>query len=197
MKKLLLLVPMVLFIIGCPKGTKDYYPLTVGNIWNYDMTMTTTLPDTTITGTGTMKIEITAETTLNNGANVFEEVSTSIVENSTHIDTSYTEETDDYILNYGDKADTDPDTMLVLPLEEGKTWKTDSNTTLKVIGKESVTVPAGTYDDCWKAQMIEENSDTIYVYLAPDIGLIKWHVTHTEDSLSYEMKIELKDATIN
>ncbi|OPX18111.1 hypothetical protein BXT86_02895 [candidate division WOR-3 bacterium 4484_100] len=196
MKKLLLLVPLAILIVGCG-GKADYFPLTVGNVWNYTTIKTTTMttPDTSWSDTTTMKTEITQETTLDNETSVFEYVTTI----DTYVGTTYIQETDEYILEYENKADTEPDTSLALPIEEGKTWTVRKDSaytfTAVVLGKESVTVPAGTYDDCWKIGYITDN-DTVFSYLAPDIGMVKNYYKH-EDSLStVEQTTELENATI-
>lgn len=200
MKKLLVFVPIALLIIGCGGGEKNYYPLTEGNTWNYRTITTMTIGDSTSSDTSSMTTEITVKTTLNNGTEVYEQIMT--MEGST--DTSYVQETDDYILSYEDKADTEPDTMVALPLEEGKTWTVLADSTYtetgKAIGKESVTVPAGTYDDCWKIAYIYADSafsETSFVYLAPDIGMVKvYESTEIDTNMTSEFTMELESATI-
>ncbi|MCX7994366.1 MAG: hypothetical protein N3A65_01145 [candidate division WOR-3 bacterium] len=198
MKKLFVLVPVVLFLIGCGGGEKDYWPLSVGNVWEYQSQTKVTTPDTTFTITDSLKIEITGETTLNNGKKVFE----AIMSNGGG-DTTYWEKTDDYVFIYDNKADTEPDTALVLPLEEGKTWNFHKDSlyteTIKIIGKESVTVPAGTYDDCWKAMDIYSSTsitETSYVWLAPDVGQVKMIRTESDTNYTMETKLELYNVTI-
>ncbi|MGQ9817859.1 MAG: TapB family protein [bacterium] len=200
MKKLLVYVPIALLIIGCGGGEKNYFPLTEGNTWNYRTISTTTIGDSTLSDTGTVKMEITAKTTLNNGTEVYEQILT--IDQSG--DTSYMQETDDYLLSYDDKADTKPDTILAFPLEEGKTWTVSKDSlyteTSKAMGKESVTVPAGTYDDCWKiADILSDSasSETTFYYLAPDVGLIKlfWSMT-VDTNVTSKFTMELESATI-
>ncbi|MGQ9465465.1 MAG: TapB family protein [bacterium] len=199
MKKLLVFVPIALLIIGCGGGEKDYFPLTEGNTWNYRAIATTTIGDSTFSDTGTVKMEITAKTTLNNGTEVYEQIFTMVQER----DTSYLQETDDYLLSYDDKADTKPDTLIAFPLEEGKTWTVSKDSsyteTAKAMGKESVTVPAGTYDDCWKIEYISTSStssETLFVYLAPDVGLIKFQSIEIYTNMTIKFTMELESATI-
>ncbi len=200
MKKLLVFVPIALLIIGCGGGEKNYYPLTEGNTWNYRTITNVTMPDTAFSDTSSMTTEITVKTTLNNGTEVYEQIATT----DGGKDTSYVQETDDYILSYEDKADTEPDTMVALPLEEGKTWTVFNDSTYtqtgKAIGKESVTVPAGTYDDCWKIAYIYADSafsETSFVYLAPDIGMVKvYESTEIDTNMTSEFTMELESATI-
>ena len=193
MKKLLLLIPLVVLIVGCgddEEGTV-FFPLSVDNEWNYDMTMTETTPSDTTVVTGTQSQEITAATTLDDGTAVFEQ--TMIVTIGTIVDTSieYIEETEDYLLAYDTKADTMPDTVAALPPEVGKTWNVDDNTTAEYIGQESVTVPAGTFSDCWKMVHIESTNDTTWIYVAENVGPVKINWIEVEADTIHEMLMEL------
>ena len=203
MKKLLLLIPLVVLIVGCgdEEGTV-FYPLSVGNEWNFDMTMTETTPSDTTVVTGTQSQEITAATTLDNGTAVFEQTMIMTMEIdtlTTIVDTSieYIEETEDYLLAYDTKADTMPDTVAALPPEVGKTWNVDDSTTAEYIGQESVTVPAGTFSNCWKMVNIESTSDTTWIYVAENVGPVKINWTGVEaDTIFQEMLMELETYTV-
>lgn len=196
MKKLLLLIPLVVLIVGCGSDEEGtvFYPLSVGNEWNYNMSMTRTTPTDTTVETGSDKLEITAETTLDNGTAVFEWVLTITFDDTLVpdiIDTSYIEETEDYILQYDAKADTVPsDTMLALPLETGKTWAD-----YEVMGQEDVTVPAGTFNDCWEVREVDDEF-TLYVYWAPDVGAVRLNDNAVDADTTYEMLMELETYTV-
>ncbi len=196
MKKLLLLIPLVVLIVGCGSDEEGtvFYPLSVGNEWNYNMSMTRTTPTDTTVETGSDKLEITAETTLDNGTAVFEWVLTITFDDTLMpdiIDTSYIEETEDYILQYDAKADTVPsDTMLALPLETGKTWAD-----YEVMGQEDVTVPAGTFNDCWEVREVDDEF-TLYVYWAPDVGAVRLNDNAVDADTTYEMLMELETYTV-
>lgn len=210
MKKLLWLIPIIALIIGCGSTTSVYYPIAVGNTWVYQM-MTTTIvqidsvtADTTIT-TGDNNTEMTAETILNNGTPVFEIV-TVITWDDTLMsdvnDTSYIEETEDYIFSYGSLDETVPDTVLVLPIEDGNTWTVHSDSsmtiTARVMGQQDVQVPAGTYTECWRiAWVTTPGNDTSYNYYAPDIGSVLCEHTHADSVTSVEAISELTSVTIN
>lgn len=208
MKKLTVLAALVLLlVIGCGKKA-DYYPLTVGNIWNYTTTTTVTNTDTSVvhdtTYTSTSKSEITADITLGNGDAGFEVVGTY----GTIVDTSYVSEKDDFVFGWDSLADTTPDTLLVSPLEENKSWTVTSDTTgsLKIVVLEKVSgvvVPAATYDDVWKEAMIMTYGtivDTSYGYMAPNIGQIKTEYTAKTviltDTMTTSVKTELQTVTI-
>lgn len=210
MKKLLCLLPVIALIISCGGTTSVYYPIAVGNTWIYQMTTTTIVQidsvtaDTTIT-TGETDTEMTVETTLDNGTPVFEIVSIITWDDtlmSDVNDTSYIEETEDYIFSYGSLDETEPDTALVLPIEDGNTWTVHSDTsmtiTATVMGQQDVQVPAGTYTECWRiAWVTTPGNDTSYNYYAPDVGSVLCEHTHMDSVTSVEVITELESATIN
>ena len=106
MKKLLwLLVPVAALMISCGGGG-SVFPLTVGNEWNYQTITSITFTDTLITDivdTTTHVSEITAQDTLNNGTDVFEQVTT-FSDTLAGVDTSYVLDNGDYVLGYSNKA---------------------------------------------------------------------------------------------
>ncbi len=191
MKKLALLATFIIFVIGCGGAGDNYFPLTVGYEWDYQWIIDTTIADTTYADTGAVVTwSITAEDTLNDGTPVFELTMGTIP--------FYIEETEDYIIQYTDKAGSNPDTVLAIPLEDGKTWNVDDNTTAEVVNKESVTVTAGTYDDCWKVMFIRTgvtSVDTYYNYYAPDVGHIKnYERTYVNADTTVEWVFDLVEA---
>ena len=174
-----------------------FFPLSVGNEWNFDMTMTETTQTATTVVTGTQSQVITAETTLDDGTTVFEQrfITTMEIDTlTTVVDTSieYMEETEDFLLVYDNKADTMPDTVAALPPEAGKSWTVDHNTTAEYIGQESVTVPAGTFSNCWKMVHIDSGlTDTTYIYVAEDVGSVKINWVEVKPDTMNEMLMEL------
>jgi hypothetical protein len=182
MKKLMLLIPTIVLIIGCGSDAV-YFPLTVGNQWEYSITQTITLtsPDTSWEYTGNSVTEITTETTLDNGLSVLELVTTTTWDDTLMTDTTvttYVEETEDYMLIYNNKADTDPDM------------------TAYVVGKAIVTVPAGSYDDCWQIEYTFSgglNTD----WFAPDFGIVRHDYEMADSNSTIEFVKELESVTIN
>ncbi|MGB3341698.1 MAG: hypothetical protein WBB37_09480 [bacterium] len=165
MKKLLFLILATLCIIHCG-GEADYYPLAVGNVWTYKSTLE---PQGT---TGEETIEITRQITVH-GQETWERVCTRR-DNDTimGIDTSYFAEVGDCILGYWGLDDTIPDTFLVFPLEGGKSWSSE-NYIAAVESGDSVIVPAGVYEECWLIEYAYPYEACAYVYLAPDVGMVK------------------------
>ncbi|MEO0228081.1 MAG: hypothetical protein ABIL70_08555 [candidate division WOR-3 bacterium] len=93
-------------------------------------------------------------------------------------------------------------TMLATPIAVGQSWKTPIETIthsepieveFKCIGKENVTVPAGTFANCWKVKTQFEKEDTLlgnytiiqYIWFADGVGMVK-------DSLAIPERIEIR-----
>jgi hypothetical protein len=204
MKTLILPIVISIFLVGCGDVGTDYFPLSVGNIWNYSITTTnidsTTNPDSIWTFTDTQVVEITAETELDDGTDVFEVVITT----STYIETLYYEENGDYIGYYYDKSQEGYYyTVLDLPIEQGKTWTAytsifHSIIIAVVLGKDAVQVPAGEYDDCWEIRYTPypDHGDTTFVYYAENIGKLKHLlISHADMAVSTTL-IELESAIL-
>lgn len=187
---------------------ENYFPTTVGSKWDYtgvvllDTSGTDAAPDTI----QTMDINQVAnkKDKLDSGEDVTEMVTTMTfhikypVESTyTQTFTSYVRETDNAILTYESKADTAPDTSLVLPLAKDKTWHMSADVIAKVLLQEDVTVPAGTYKKAWK---IEQSStgggEKQYFWYANNIGMAKVYWQETEGTATVTVSIELKSVTI-
>jgi hypothetical protein len=201
-KKLIWLLPVIALIISCGgDDAENFFPLTVGNVWNYDLLYTMMGVDTT-EYTGTSTTEITQETTLDNDIAVFEQVTTTVWDDTSMtdwVDTTYIQETEDYILIYNDLADTEPDTSLALPFEAGNTWTVYADTadtmTAEVIGQDDVTVPAGSYTDCWDVEYtsLGQTQDD---WFAMDVGVVRQHMLTGVAPFLNELTRELTSATI-
>jgi len=174
--------------VRCPAGlTDDYYPLSVGSTWNsegYVLFGTTAAAlDTWQTHTGLSKVE--RQTQLTGGGNVFEVSYQTTIHarfpsetTFTVLDTSYVRETGSAVLSYQTLGDTEPDTVMVLPLAAGKTWRVDSSTTVEVIGQEDVAVKAGSFQQAWKLKMATTTGGTtveMFFWYANRVGQVKGH----------------------
>ncbi len=173
-------------------------PLTVGNEWNYRTISTIDFVDTLITDmadTTTYASEITAEDTLNDGTDVFEQVTT-WDDTLLGVDTSYVLDNGDYVLGYSDKADAVPDTIIAYPLEVGKTWNLDADIDVVVIAEgEDVTVGAGTFS-CWKLGQIDASDDTVFVYVAEGTGTVKVSFGESDTTMTMTSSIELQSTNV-
>ncbi|MEO0184379.1 MAG: hypothetical protein ABIL22_01045 [candidate division WOR-3 bacterium] len=184
MKKLLLPIAVLIVFVGCG-GEKDIFPITVGNTWEYDHISTHGEGDSILwSDTTSTTMTISRETTLNNGTAVFE----AITEGDTWKDSSYLEQTDDYVVSYDSLGAVIGDTLLKFPIEQGNSWTiySDSNSTSKavVVGKKNVSVPAGTYDDCWEIGVYWtwNPDDTVYMYYAPGVGLVRQYLSFVDST---------------
>lgn len=204
MKKLLLVLPLLagLVLVGCDT-TPDYYPLTVGSVWNYTgyTTMSTSLASTDTMVKLDQRVQITKSDTLNSGLKVVEVVTTITQDMAmpdttiTSVDTSYYAETDSSVVAYSDKADTTAALVVRLPFEAGKSWTVGGLTTT-VVEQEDVTVPAGTYKKAWRLETSAAGVATGKAWHANKTGLVKYTMTHTVGGVTYNTVVELKSATV-
>jgi hypothetical protein len=98
------------------------------------------------------------------------------------------------VLLYTSVLDTKPDTWLLLPLEQGKTWTRGSFAVL-VRGKETVEVPAGTYDDCWKVEVLVTFGSSS-IWFAPNVGMVLMESRSEYGNLSFVTRRELTHAEV-
>jgi hypothetical protein len=181
---------------------EDYVPLAVGNTWNYNITYRMIMTTDTMQYTGTSTTEITRETMLNNNTDVMEQVTTMLWDDTTmtnSVDTTYIRSTEDHILIYNDLAETEPDTSLVLPIEDGNTWTVYADTTdtmtAEVIGLEDITVPAGAYSDCWDIRYTSLGQ-TQNNWFAQEVGIVRQHMIISTPAMTTEFTRELVSSTI-
>lgn len=190
MKRLLMLAAVAaLVVVGarCPKAADDYYPLSVGSTWDMEgyvlFGTTAAALDTMQTFTTRTKVERTTQ--LNAGGDVFEmlrqgtvHVRYPIETTYTTVDTSYVRETATALLSYYGLEDTNPDTMAILPLSPGKTWRVSPNTTAEAVGQEDLTVIAGSFRKVWKIKYTStDSSETfdVFMFLANHVGSVRTH----------------------
>ncbi|MGQ9678827.1 MAG: hypothetical protein ACUVUD_06055 [bacterium] len=169
-------------------GSKeDYYPLSIGSTWNYFFcTIMSTGNDGSMDTieTTTSSTRATMNDKLNSGEDVVALVKTGTVHlrfprETTYaiIETCYTRKTENFVLDYESKNDTEPDTVLALPLAVGKKWHINSELTAEVLQRENVTVTAGIYPNAWKIEMVYvSGQDTfrIFTWYASGVGNIKY-----------------------
>lgn len=155
-----------------PTTTVDYFPLKVGNWWKYDNGTVTATIDSLVTLGDNTKAYLMNYTYSSKGSEfLYKKDSTQIAEYK------YTGEIDRILLK--------------LPIQIGQKWQYDFGTSevdsIFVIGKENVTVPAGTFNDCLRLEIYNYSNtvkklDEIYL-LAPNIGPVMWVFDGSADSL--------------
>ena len=178
--KILYCFIIIMCLFAACSSTPDYFPLTVGNEWVYQVARVErgTLDTTYFT----YEVQIGGEITHHNRL-VFLYIGT-VDETS---DTVFVEDAGDYILKYDSELDTVPDTLFAFPIEEGKTWTVDQWTQATVVGKQMSAGLNGVYQDCWR---IDYNFDNHYY--APDVGLVRLYHMCSQGETIYE----LEDMTI-
>ena len=174
-----LIVPLFFITFGCGGltetlfgGGREYYPNADGNSWTYSKVTTsnTTTDVVTVTSirtyTGIATIDsITVQKVKNetiSGGNIFTTEAYQVV-------------TDSSVKNYGDQSHptTEAETFLVFPLMVDSEWTINGEGDIAtVIDIESVTVPAGTYNDCFRIEMDSTNTITD-IWLAKNVGMVK------------------------
>jgi hypothetical protein len=171
-------ITFVASIVGCggdeeEESVVNYYPLSVGNIWDYlDTRIIPVGPESTQTITGNFRVTITG-VTLVNGKDVFIQERVSNIYGTPDTSIWYIAETDTAILFYDSVNDTIPYKLLELPLETGNSWYVHfPYQRAVVLGRSDVSVPAGDYNDCWEIAYIYDD-DTVYSYYAAHIGLVR------------------------
>ena len=189
-------------LLSCKKGKmgEDYYPMGIGSVWNYESSVikeSATSIDTIQKGTTKVKAEKKYKLDTGEDCIFFTLISTvTIPGETTYTATSgyIAREHNNYILLYGSPDDTEPDTILALPLEKDKAWQVNPYFTAKVIGQEDVTVKAGTYKNSWKIEVIGGPAPamTTYSWYANGIGKVKEY----SELFGYIYSSELVSATI-
>lgn len=187
----------------------DYYPLAIGNTWNwfYYTVMSSGIdapPDTV--ETGNFVSQATRNEKLASGEDVVELVKTGTVTihypretTYTITDTCYVRELSNLVLSYESKNDVEPETTLVLPLTAGKAWRITGSVMATAIGQEDVTVRAGTYRDAWKIRLSDvSGGDTfsMFYWYANRVGSVKYHMETMAGSYNFIYHGELVSAII-
>jgi hypothetical protein len=211
MKKLLLVAPALALVLvaGCDLfgAGEDYFPMSVGSVWNYSAvtTMETTLAASLDTvSTMTQRNEATRKTKLTDETEVTEfiysaTVTTRLPAESTYtmVDTFYIREGENCLLGYGDLGDTTPETLAIYPFVVDKTWR-QGNGTARVIGQEDVTVTAGTYKNAWKVELTPDGQPDFHIYYwyGNKVGQVRSYYSSTVQSYTYKYDFQLVNANI-
>lgn len=167
-------------IIGCGQqggetsGGVEYFPHTNQYSWSYKLTAGGTIIGTWITSFEGTKTIGTTETQL------FKEAGASITGTTTG--EIYYVITDAGVYDYGFNGitTTEPSTYLSFPLTVGKSWTKKGlyaagDWIKTVVAKETVSVSAGTFNNCFKVSGTREShpEEGNWEWFAPNVGLIK------------------------
>lgn len=200
MKKIfafILFFSIAIFVTNCggEEEIDSYFPLSVGNVWEYMVGMSVQVPGSTYIFIGNSQDRIVGTTQLVSGASVFEFATSLTLDGYSTRDTFYIHETDTAIYLYESLEDTTPDKYLELPIEAGNTWTVNSYETAVVLGTSDVSVPAADYQDCWEIAFVN-GSDTTFVYLALDVGEVKGLAHYAVADTMVTIRVDLESATI-
>ena len=182
----------------------DYYPIDIGNVWNYNIANVEVVDDPHDFTDG---IGQRMNTTRIPGPDVYVDYFENLINDGVVYFGSYA----------GGEFEDDPVDGLCVILKNimtvGDTWNLEflatssSSVTITFLGFETVTVPAGSFTDCVKIEFTlnDEEPYTDHLYYAKDVGLVKaerisppghtegWFMLVTSD---YRLA-ELQSATIN
>lgn len=177
-------------------NSQQFYPLAVGNTWNYDRSGSISLSGTQIgTVSGVATIEISGTETHSEGFDVYvQDVhvtdTTTTYGQSFYTDSSFTEYlrlTDSGLYGYRHLTDTDSSFVVPFPFQAGFVWdfQEEPPTTGEILSvTASVMVPAGTFNDCVEMQLLWIDSAMIVsntADLARNVGEIRNRFINTVD----------------
>jgi hypothetical protein len=177
---------------GCHMGAADYWPMAEGNLWTFRYVeiglAQDSTPDTTI-AEDAMAWKCGAQVTLDSGDKAW-------AMSTGPYDTVYFREAGNAVLIYEDVSDAEPDTWMSLPLQEGKTW-TYAGGTMLVREQGTVEVPAGTYKNCWRVEMLAvADQGAMSIWFAPNVGMVLMEESYVYGGYTVGMRYELTYATV-
>ena len=202
---------VLLIVMGCgsnsvePESSSgDYYPLEVGNLWNYHFSneMLYASGDS-LWGDGQQWTYVHGVVEHNHGFQVYHLEWSRIFfwfsPDSVCIDTTYQGSefyeriTAEGVYSYSSLDDSFPSLKLILPPVQGDSWQVDSTLviTIQSICDEH-SVPSGSYSDClrtyWDYQLRDENRTCWY---AKDVGWVSTEGSYVNSSSSEWWDIDL------
>ncbi len=199
MKKYIVTVLILGLIIGCgdstsPSGPQSgsdsaYYPLSVGNQWVYSRSGSSSvagIPISTISGENIT--DITGQVSHGEGFQVYvqendmsdttDTAGQVVVIDSTY--TTYMNITDAGIYSYVSLAGSDSVGFVPFPLEVGATWQFSDEPPMtgEILSmSETVTVPAGTFENCLQMRLTWVDATGVTVInvtdFAPNVGRVR------------------------
>ena len=194
MRKYVALLSMSMLLVSClggdggtgPSGGGDWFPVAVGNLWNYIVSGEEQESGVLYTLDGNATIEITQTATHDMGFEVygFERYETIVylyggspVDTTYWSDVGYFRVATDGVYAYGSLSDSTGYQVLKFPLVEGDSWSPgsdDPNGLYEVLSVTSdITVPYGSYSGCAEVRYTSSQFTEYYStdYWVPGIGL--------------------------
>ncbi|MBN2465174.1 hypothetical protein JXD38_06090 [candidate division WOR-3 bacterium] len=160
MDKFLLFAVCGLLMLGCRSEVEDYFPLRLGSTWNYVVPYEG-LFSVEIVGVIGSKYIVKAQSDESlKGVWPFSDA-------DGDTETYYAESGD--TTTYGGERSV----VLIRPLETGVKWSDQYFDSVRVLGKEKVTVPAGGYENCARVAYFHDGKLEWYLWFAQGVGIIK------------------------
>lgn len=221
MKKIFLLFAAFTLVLatGCgddasgpDESDEDFYPLSVGNQWNYDRNGTIKISGASVgTITGASVTEITGTDTHTENFDVFVQVTstsdTTVMYGQTtyadFLDTLFVRVTTEGFFAYQHLDDTDSMFVVPFPLYEGSTWQfcQAPPITAEILSMDvDVTVPAGSFESCMEMQttmLAGLDIVTTAADFARNVGRLNDVCTITADIILTTVTEELISFTVN
>jgi hypothetical protein len=179
----LLLLSFLIYSCTSNEEQADYFPNADGNWWEYQYSISLT-----------MRLELSGTETIENT-----EVQNLIWDYDGEVDTDYLLKNDAEIILYTTPQSWSAFTLARLPLEENNSWQAfriivlgDTTTiTAHVEEKQSVSVPAGEFSDCYP--IYYENQilgEPVRIYFAPDVGPVKFEYAAGREEVLVDYEVE-------
>ena len=178
---------LVAFVVGCTTtsekvtGGREYFPNEDGYSWSYRVTFASTSEtatmETTFSGTSAVDSIIVQKFIMRIIVDSF------IVQE----EESFLQVSDAAVLGYGSPSYPTTEAAIILdfPLEVGKKWITSGTYEAEVLAIETVPVPLGSYDDCFKISTFIGSDTPALIWLAPNVGPVKMGMTMgTEEAVA-------------
>jgi hypothetical protein len=191
-----------------PGGDDEaFFPMAVGNTWEYDRSGTMVVDTITWEMTGRSVSEITGTETHTDSFEVYVEEFVSSdtlagvpIPDSTCI--TYMRLASDGIHGYPHLEDTDSSFVVPFPLEVGNTWQYSEEPPMtgEILSMdEEVTVPAGTFSNVMEMRTTWMQSGLTVINttdFAPNVGIIRNEYDQTAAFVEYHITSELTSYTV-
>lgn len=180
-----------------------FFPLAVGNTWEYTRYGTYNIENKSYTVTGASVVSIIGIAAHSGGFDVFIEESAvndtimGLMIQST-VDTCYIRLASNGFHGYPSLASTDSSWVVPFPLIAGMVWPFSTNPPMTgelLSMDETVTVPAGTFQNCFEMRTlwIEGGNLTSNSSFAPNVGLVKNVYSQGVEQISVNITSRLSD----
>lgn len=162
---------------------KEYYPIAIGNSWNYEVIeLKISDLDTTRSIIDSLKVDVVDTAKLVTGEQAWrvESEGKNPFERYTGSNFAYLYKTPDYLTAYENLSGGEWVLLALFPLEEGRKWvywaDEDDTVWAEVQAQEDVEVKDETFSDCFRIEYLPSWSKywKHIIWMAPGIGPVKY-----------------------